>query len=172
MERKKIYVSGPDRLRKDAKDLFAEKKALCEKYGFELLEFPEEAYRMKDSFENSRACAEKRLELMKQCDILIADTRDFRSYVEPYGETALEMGMAYALGKKLYSYMPDARVCEERYSGEKFTKEGYNGLVDKDGISFEPGPLNLMLEYSSKIVEGTFEDALKAAEEDLRKGGV
>ena len=77
--------------------------------------------------------------------------------------------MAYALNKKLYSYMPDARICDERYSGEKHLNE--NGrLVDKDGISFEPGPLNLMLEYSSKIIEGDLETALKAVREDLEKG--
>ncbi len=169
MEKKKIYLSGPDRLRKNARDLFKEKKQLCEKYGFELLEYPDELFDLKSDPKDSLPLAEKRLELLKQCDIMIADTRDFRSYVEPYSECALELGMAYALGKKLYSYMPDTRICDDRYSGEKHLNE--NGrLVDKDGISFEPGPLNLMLEYSSCIVEGDLETALRKVCEDLQKG--
>ena len=169
MERKKIYLSSPDRLLKDARKLYQEKKELCEKYGFQLLDLPDELFEMKDSFENNQKTAKKRLELMKQCDIMIADTRDFRSFVEPYCEPAFELGMAYALKKKLYSYMPDTRVCEKRYSGETHLNE--NGrVVDPDGISFEPGPVNLMLEYSSCIVEGDLEAALKKAREDLEKG--
>ena len=167
MERKKIYLSGPDRLRKDARDLFRKKKELCERYGFEMLEYPDELFDMKSDPKDNKALAERRLELLKKCDIMIADTRDFRSYLEPYSECALELGMAYALGKKLYSYMPDTRICDERYSGEKHQNE--NGRwVDADGISFEPGPLNLMLEYSSCIVEGDLETALKKVCEDLK----
>lgn len=169
MEKKKIYLSGPDRLKKNARELFKEKKGLCERYGFELIEYPDALFEMKDTLENGERIARERLELLKKCDIIIADTRDFRSYVEPYSECAFELGMAYALNKKLYSYMPDARICDERYSGEKHLNE--NGrLVDKDGISFEPGPLNLMLEYSSKIIEGDLEAALSAIKEDLEKG--
>ena len=169
MEKTKIYLSGPDRLLKGARELFRQKKALCERYDFELLEYPDELFELKDSFENSQRIAYERLVLLKKCDVVIADARDFRSYVEPYSETAFELGMGYALGKKLYSYMPDARVCQERYSGEKHYDER-NRLVDENGISFEPGPLNLMLEYSSTIVEGDLEDALKKVREDLRKG--
>ena len=168
--KKKIYLSGPDRLLKNAKEVFEQKRALCEKYGFELLEYPEEVYKIKDTFENSRAVAEKRMELMKECDIVIADTRDFRSYLEPYSEVALEMGMAYALEKKIYSYMPDTRVCCERYSGETHYNEAMAQMVDENDVGFEPGPLNLMLEFSSTIVKGNFEDALKKAAEDLQKG--
>ena len=169
MERKKVYLSGPERLRKDAKARFKEKKKLCESYGFELLEYPEDVFLVKDSFENSQRVAEKRLELIRECDLLIADTRDFRAYVEPFGETALEMGMGFAYGKKMYCYMPDARLCDARYKGEKKYNEEAKRWEDENGIGFEPGPLNLMLEYSAKIVEGDLEDALKAAREDLER---
>ncbi len=167
MERKKVYLSGPDRLKKDGKVRFEEKKKLCESYGFELLEYPEDVFLVKDSFENSRKVAEKRLELIRECDLLIADTRDFRAYVEPFGETALEMGMGFACGKPMYCYMPDARLCDARYAGEKKYNEEAKRWEDENGIGFEPGPLNLMLEYSAKIVEGDLEDALKAVREDL-----
>ena len=169
MERKKVYLSGPDRLKKDGKVRFEEKKKLCESYGFVLLEYPEDVFLVKDSFENSRKVAEKRLELIRECDLLIADTRDFRAYVEPFGETALEMGMGFACGKPMYCYMPDARLCDARYAGEKKYNEEAKRWEDENGIGFEPGPLNLMLEYSAKIVEGDLEDALKAAREDLER---
>ena len=161
MEKRKIYLSGPERLRKDGKALFEEKKKLCEAYGFAVLDLPEEVYQVKDSLENNRKIAEQRLALIRECDILIADTRDFRAYVEPFGESALELGMGYAYEKEMYCYMPDARVCSERYSGEKKFDEENKSWKDKDGIGFEPGPLNLMLEYSSTVVEGGLEDVLK-----------
>jgi nucleoside 2-deoxyribosyltransferase len=169
MERKKVYLSGPDRLKKDAQELFAEKKRLCEAYGFEMMEFPADLFRMKDSFENGKRVAEKRLAMIRDCDILIADTRDFRSFVEPYSESALEMGIAYGFDKKVYAYMPDARVCQERYSGQSHLSED-GRVVDENGISFEPGPVNLMLEYGGIVVEGNLEDALKRAKEDLEGG--
>ena len=74
MEKRKIYLSGPERLRKDGKALFEEKKKLCEAYGFAVLDLPEEVYQVKDSLENNRKIAEQRLALIRGCDILIADT--------------------------------------------------------------------------------------------------
>ena len=169
MEKKKVYLSGPDRLRKDARELFEEKKWLCQAYGFELPEYPEDVFKVKDSYENNRKIAEERLQLIRDCDIFLADTRDFRAFVEPFGETALEAGMAYAYEKKMYAYMPDARTCKERYSGEKFFNEEKKSWTDKDGIGFEPGPLNVMLEYSMEIIEGDLETALKKIRKDLEK---
>lgn len=171
MEKKKVYLSGPDRLKKDRVALYKEKKKLCEKYGFEMLEYPEEVFRVKDSVENNLKVAQKRLELIKECDIIIADTVDFRSFVEPYSEVGFEMGVGYGLGKKMYCYMPDARLCRERFPGEKKFVEG-KGYTDQNGVGFEPGPVNLMLEYSATIVEGTLEDALKVVAEDVKKGEI
>ena len=163
MKKGKIYLSGPDRLRKDAKERFEKKKELCESYGFELLEYPCDIYINKDTYDNNVALAKKRLKMIEDCDILIGDVNDFRAYVEPFGETALEFGIAYGFGKKIYGYMKDARNCAQRYSGEKTYDEENKRWTDKDGIGFEPGPVNLMLEYGGKIIEGDLEDALKLA---------
>ena len=166
MERKKVYLSSPERLKRDAKKLFEEKKALCANYGFELMEYPEEIYINKDSYENNRKLAEKRLQMIKDCDIFIADTNDFRAYVEPFGETALEMGIAFGFDKKMYGYMKDTRVCSLRYSGKKEYDEENKSWKDANGIGFEPGPVNLMLEYSATIIQGDLEDVLKMAKEE------
>ena len=39
--------------------------------------------------------------------------------------------------------------------------------MDLDGFGFEGGPLNLMLNAPSVIIEGTLEDALKRAAQDF-----
>ncbi len=166
MERKKVYLSSPERLKEDAKKLFEEKKKLCKRYGFELMECPDELYINKDTYDNNRKLAEKRLQMIKDCDIFIADTNDFRAYVEPFGETALEMGIAFGFDKKMYGYMKDARVCSLRYSGSKIYDEENKSWKDENGIGFEPGPVNLMLEYSAKIIQGDLEDVLKLAKEE------
>lgn len=170
MKKGKVYLSGPDRLRKNARELFEQYATLCEKYGFELLRYPDELFAASGSREDNERIARQRLQLLKDCDIIIADTADFRSYVEPYNEPAFELGAAFALGKKAYAYMPDTRVCAERYSGAKHLND--KGIpVDENGISFEPGPLNLMLEYGvTAIVQGNLEDALKKASEDWQGG--
>ncbi len=166
MRKAKVYLSGPDRLRKDGKAIEERNKRLCEESGFVLLEYPEEIYLAKDSLENNRRIALKRLELIRECDILIGDVNDFRAYVEPFGETALELGMGYGLNKKMYGYMKDTRNCAERYAGEKKYNEEAQRWEDRDGIGFEPGCVNLMLEFGAKIIQGDLEDALKVARQD------
>ncbi len=166
MAKRKVYLSGPDRLKKNARDLFEQKKKLCEMYGFELPEYPEGFYELKGTLEENEALAQKRLRMIEDCDVFIADVNDFRAYVEPFGETALEMGIAYGYDKKMYAYMKDTSVCSIRYAGKKEYDEENKSWKDENGIGFEPGPVNLMLEYSAKIVEGGLEEALQAAKED------
>ena len=162
----KIYLSGPDHLLKNNREVFKKYKDLCEKYNFELLDYPEELFEHKSSLIDGMKLAKKRFELIKQADIILADTMDFRSHVEPYSESAFELGMGFGLKKKLYCYMLDIRECAQRYVLEKKIDE--NGRVtDENGISFEPGPVNLMLEYSSKVIEGDFEQALKVIHSDM-----
>ena len=165
----KIYLSGPDRLLKNAKEVFDHYSQLCEEYGFELLRLPEELFNHNSDYQTGFNLAKKRLELIKEADIIVADTMDFRSYVEPYSESAFELGVGFGLKKKLYCYMLDTSTCAERYVLEKKVDE--NGRVtDENGISFEPGPVNLMLEYSSKVVQGSFEDVLKVIHKDMYGG--
>ena len=169
MNKGKVYLSGPDRLLKDRVERFAGYEKLCEKYDLILLKYPEELFKFSDTLENNRKIAEERIRLIKECDIIIANAMDFRSYVEPYSEVGLELGIAFSLGKKLYCYVPDLRTCAERYPGTTHVNE--NGkTVDENGIGFEPGPLNVMLEQSSKLIKGDLEDALKVAHDDYYGG--
>ena len=45
--------------------------------------------------------------------------------------------MGYAYEKEMYCYMPDARVCSERYSGEKKFDEENKSWKDKDGKTYK-----------------------------------
>ena len=62
--------------------------------------------------------------------------------------------------------MADARACSDRYPGIRHKNEK-GTWVDENGIGFEPGPLNLMLNSPSTVVEGSLEDALKVAHTDF-----
>ena len=164
--KKKVYLSGPSHLLRNGKEIYEKMYKLCEDYGFEVLRQPEELFNPKSSYEEGLLLARKRGELIKQCDLIIADCNDMYGSVEPYGETAFELGFAYGLEKKLYCYIADKSYCEVRFKGEK--SMGPNGrLIDKDGITFEPQTLNVMLDNPSTIVEGGLEEALKQARKDF-----
>lgn len=157
---KTIYLSGPDHLLPNGREIYDAKVALCERYGFRIDPLPDTYFDPLLSREEKADLARLRIRRIQECDIIIADTNDFRFSVEPYGESAVELGIAYPLGKEMYCYMSDARSCGERYPGEKL-KGDKGGYTDPDGNSFEPTPLNLMLSQSAVIVEGTLEDVLK-----------
>ena len=161
-----IYLSGPGRLLPDGKERSRKAAELCAKYGFDTVPVPDNLFDHSSSKEEGIELAKKRLEGIASCDLIIADTRDFRDLLEPYGETSMELGYAWGLGKKCYCYMKDARDCADRYPGERHKNEK-GTWVDEDGIGFEPGPLNLMLNSPSTVIEGHLEDALKVAHADF-----
>ncbi len=161
-----IYLSGPCRLLPDGKEQLEKAAELCSIYGFDTVAVPNNLFNHSSSKEEGIALAKERLASIASCDIVIADTSDFRDLLEPYGETSMELGYAWGLGKKLYCYMKDARDCADRYPGTRHKNEK-GTWVDENGISFEPGPLNLMLNSPATVVEGTLEDALKLAHADF-----
>ncbi|MBR5501972.1 MAG: nucleoside 2-deoxyribosyltransferase [Oscillospiraceae bacterium] len=161
MSKPVVYLSGPDRLKADAAERLAAAKALVEQYGFAMAELPAEAI---DINGDPRAMAELRMKIMDGCDLIIADTNDFRG-IEPFAGSSFDLGYCYAMEKKLYCYMPDTRSCGDRYPGKTSVNER-GRKVDEKGFSLESGTLNLMLDAPSTIVEGGLEDALKVAAKD------
>ncbi|MBQ8994562.1 MAG: nucleoside 2-deoxyribosyltransferase [Oscillospiraceae bacterium] len=165
---KTIYISGPEHLLMNGKELYYKKVDLCRKYGFEVDPLPDSYFDPLLPKDQKIKLALLRVERIQNCDIIIADVNDFRFSVEPYGESAVELGIAYPLGKEMIGYMRDTRSCGERYPGKKLS--GSNGrYTDLNGNGFEPTCLNLMLSQSAVIVEGDFEDALKKLKEMDRK---
>lgn len=169
MSAPKLYICSPERLAKNGAAWYADAAALAERYGFSLLMPPAEAFCPKSTREEGRMLAKARAALIAQCDLLIADTRDFRNELEPHAEAGFALGYAHGLGKKIYCYMPDARTCAERYGKAVYSpgSEGEGAYVHEDGMSLEPGPLNLMLSSPAPVVEGGLEEVLKRAAQDF-----
>ena len=162
MQKPVVYLSGPDRLLPDAARWFQEAEALCLRYGFQPV-FPEAEHLALTG--DAAAAAAARMRAMDSCDLILANTRDFRG-IEPFAGCGFDLGYCYGKGKKLYCYMPDARSCGDRYTGPTTVNEK-GRKVDLDGFGFEGGPLNLMLNAPSVVVEGTLEDALRRAAADF-----
>lgn len=162
----KVYLSGPSYLLKNGEEVYEEMYKLCEAYGFEVLRQPKELFNHKSTYEEGVALAKKRSELIKECDLIIADCNDLYTSVEPFGEVGFELGYAYALDKKLYCYIKDARYCQERWQ-HGFSEEKDGRKTDENGITFEPQTLNVMLDNPSKVIEGDLKAALEVARKDF-----
>ena len=141
---KKIYLAGFDVFSPDAVRKGEEMKALCAEYGFEGL------YPLDNVCSGARAIFEANTGMIKECDIIAANMNSFRGS-EPDSGTAFELGMGYALGKKLYCYTSDIRTLREKL-GEK-DENGYQ--VEDFGL-----PLNLMIAVPAVISEGGLKECL------------
>ncbi len=169
----KVYIAGPECFMPDGRERAERALELCRRYGFEghspALEEENFGPRVDFSDPDRRAVADaicrRNMWLIEHCDIVIANCNNFRGQ-EPDGGTCFELGYGYIKGKKLYCFLEDIRPCFEKYVGSKIPDK--NGtLRDEQGRFFERGPLNLMLSAPSRVVQGDFEAALKAAARDF-----
>ncbi len=102
---KRVYLAGPEVFLRNAKKVGEQKKALCQKYGFEGV-FPldnEVETKNKDLKEIGLCISRLNEDLIKTCDFIIANLTPFRGPSADVG-TAYEMGFAHALGKKVFAY--------------------------------------------------------------------
>lgn len=142
----KIYLAGPDVFAPDAIQRGMRLKELCAKYGFEGL------YPLDNECANAREIFQANLELIRQSDIIMANINDFRGHGIDDG-TAFEIGVGYALYKKLYCYRNGSSTLRERI-----------GTTDINGYTVEDFglPVNLMIGVPTHIIYGSVEDCLKA----------
>jgi nucleoside 2-deoxyribosyltransferase len=163
---KKIYIAGPDVFEPDSIEIGQRYAQLCEKYGFigmypldNVIDFAQEKRKIAmDIFEAN-------VELIKQADYVVANLNSFRGKEADSG-TVWECGYAFGLGKKVYGYMDSTKPYPQQFSEDERSFGG-EFFVDTDGRMIEDFdyPINLMIACSSmKIVEGGFEDALRAIE--------
>lgn len=127
----RVYLAGPDVFLPDAKAFAEKKKALCAKYGFEGV-FPldaeiKEAASLKPH-ELAAKIASNNEELMRSCDLLIANCTPFRSVSMDAG-TAYEVGFMRALGRPVFGYSNIATPFGER--SRKYRTAG--ALIPDDG---------------------------------------
>lgn len=143
---KKIYIAGPDVFSPYAKEFGDEYKKICREHGFIGL-YPLDN-ECDDAFEIFRA----NLDFINEADYVVANLNCFRGMIMDDG-TAFEIGYACAKGKPIFGYMDDTRSMVDRFG----SRDMENNVIEDFGF-----PINLMIASSVKIIEGTFEDCVKA----------
>lgn len=156
LDTKKIYIAGFDVFDTDALKIADYYKEICFNNGFIGL-FPGD-----NEKEEAKEIFEANKNLIKECDIVVANLNNFRGYCMDEG-TAYELGYADALGKILYGYMLDTTDMKNYIPNNNFIDE--NGFIVED-FGY---PRNLMIAESTNIVKGNFEDCIKKIRRDLTK---
>jgi len=159
---KKIYIAGPDVFEVNAIEIGKRNKEICVQFGFEGF-FPlDNEIQGSDKKDIATKIAEANIDLIKKCDIVVANLNPFRGK-EPDSGTVWECGFGYALGKRVIYYMDDTKAYIDRFS----SNEKRNAL-DSDGKIIEDFglPVNLMISCTAEVVEGSFMDAIKYLKEN------
>lgn len=159
---KKIYLAGPDVFEKNSIEVGKNYVQLCKDYGFEGLYPLDNVINFNQEKEKiAKEIFEKNCELIRKCDIVIANLNAFRGK-EPDSGTIWECGYAYALGKKVYGYLNDSRPYKQRFKeDEKIMENGKFYDNDEKEIENFNLPLNLMISCSSvEIIEGGLKEVL------------
>lgn len=160
----KIYLAGPDVFRENAVDYLNGLKELCIKYGFIGLA-PLDNIIVIDSDKSntpfhSNLIFSANVELIKECDIIIANILPFRGACIDDG-TAWEIGYGFALGKKIYGYSTYMNKTLEYTTNKMYdiSKQPEFPIIENFMNS-----CNLMIEDSIRqsggVVCNTFEDCL------------
>ncbi len=151
----KIYLAGPDVFETDAVEQGKRLKSLCQQYGFEGL-FPlDNEINCDDTpYEVAKMIREANVELIEECDIVMANLNPFRG-LEPDSGTVYEVGYAAALGKKVYAYAQDRRPMIERvHEVQKLTDDAalcQDGKIIEDfGLSHNLMMLDIVVAESAK----------------------
>ncbi|KAL7697962.1 Nucleoside 2-deoxyribosyltransferase [Lotmaria passim] len=142
---KKIYIAGPAVFHRDHGEAFYNKvRTLLRGNGVVPLVPVDNVATGALNIRN------KNIDMIKECDAIIADLSPFRS-LEPDCGTAFEVGYGAALGKVLLTYSSDTRTMVEKYGG-----------MEAQGLAVENFdlPFNLMLADGTPVF-GSFEAAFE-----------
>lgn len=160
MKNKNIYIAGPEVFYPNACEILEYKKQLCSKYGcIGLSPFDNEIEQKEKDKEKQRSIIkQKNEELIKKCDIVIANFNSFRGF-EPDSGTCFEVGFATALGKKIYIYLDNYdKELKERYA--KFNNLKSISVYDLQGNDIEDFNMPINIMFSNATIRGTFEECL------------
>ena len=101
-----VYLAGPEVFLADARALAEAKKRMCSQFGFAGV-FPMDTEIDKsgalNAIETARQISRLNEELIRRCDLLIANCTPFRGVSMDVG-TAFEIGFARALGQPVFGY--------------------------------------------------------------------
>ncbi len=157
---KRIYLAGPDVFLSNAKEVGEQKKALCQKYGFEGV-FPidiEVDAEGKTPREAGLLISAVNEDLIRSCDFIIANLTPFRGPSADVG-TVYELGYAHALDKKVLAYTNTSAPFTERTIEAldcEVKRDADGKLRDKFGMFIEENMLvdNLMIDGCVNVSSG------------------
>ena len=168
----KIYLAGPDVFRANAIEHLNTLKELCIEYGFiglapldNVIEIPEEN---KFTPFHSKLIFKANVELIRECDVIIANVLPFRGACADDG-TAWELGCGYALGKKLYGYSEFNNLSLKAITNIMFELDRQQEFTEVENFG---NTVNLMIadsirEFGGEIYK-TFEECLKNLHDELQ----
>lgn len=161
--RPRVYLADLVRYEEGAGQIYEQRKELCRRYGLEALTPADlvngrERGQSLNPYSQAAVLAENCLELIRECDAVVADLNNYRGY-ECANDVGFECGVGFELQKELVGYMQDTRPCIEKIPHMGEEKE-YRDMTGCNVENFNY-PINLMFACSMKICEGKFEDAIK-----------
>jgi nucleoside 2-deoxyribosyltransferase len=130
MKRRRAYLAGPDVFFPNAMEIAQRKKDICTRFGIEGV-FPlDAAFDLTglSAEEQGHRCFDLMVELMRSCDLAIANLTPFRGPSMDVG-TAVEIGYMHGLGKPVFGYTNVTQDFAERVGEDGFFVEAF-GLVD------------------------------------------
>jgi nucleoside 2-deoxyribosyltransferase len=156
---KSIYLAGPEVFFADSNVHFDSLQALCADRGLRGVR-PCDGGLSRGLTGTGDEVAERiyrsNIELIRECDALLANLMPFRNALEPDSGTVFELGMAVALGKPVAAVVPALA-----FSYEKKIIEHCGVTRDARGLAWDKAfgfmieefeqPLNLMLSRSTRL---------------------
>jgi len=153
----KIYLAGPEVFLPNAIEVGETLKQRCLAYGFEG-NFPlDNVISGASPSEIALKIQEANQEMIRTCDIVIANLSPFRG-PEPDSGTVWEVGFAQGLGKKVVAYSSDRRSLKERT--QAMLHLGDN-TIDHEGMHLEDFGLSHNLMFANIVIASNFEACLK-----------
>src|SRR5215472_4782684 len=147
----RVYLAGPEVFLANAREIGAQKRAICERHGL-IGVFPGDEEDPCDPAlppaEQGLAISRAMERVMQGCDAMIVNLTPFRGPSADVG-SAYEMGFMRALGRPIFAYSNDGRPFLDRIAsfcgGVRIRMTGEH--EDADGMMIEPFALhdNLML---------------------------
>ncbi|MGI4746193.1 MAG: nucleoside 2-deoxyribosyltransferase [Janthinobacterium lividum] len=161
----RFYLAGPSVFALDPAAEGSKLKAFCSAHGaVGLYPLDNEIDVAAGQGDLSGAIREANMELIRQCDAVIADMVPFRGPSMDPG-TAYEMGVGAALGKLVVGYTSDPRPYVERVSASTSVTRSAGTLRDSDGMQVEDFGLadNLMMAKGADAILPTAAEAIAYA---------
>lgn len=164
-----LYIAGPLCFYKNGYGMWHALRKEAEFNGFKVA-LPNENvldYEEGNKRQFSAAIFKNCRDSMNQTTCIIANLENYRGLV-PDGGTVYEMGMAYGKGAKLYGFTRDKRPARMKFGLGQYKG---NDIYDLDGrvLAHKEIPFGPCIVGSTKIIEGSFTDALKYFMADIEE---